>query len=392
MRRCVSAIKPCASARAATAVVAAAILYLLLELIAMLDECGRPWGQVIDLARVMREKHRLPTKTPLKSMMVVHSDAQFLADITGDLLPYVLEETNVREVHTCNDPMQYSSVKASPQWGALGKRVGKSMPQVKAAMQALTAEKLLAYEAGDTLDVAGFAMGPGDIVVVREFKMPPGRCEDELDAGGDGDVLVLLELKQDEALVQVSRIRRTTFSPPHFDWREKAVGFMIRVDKGTRPLAEKRGHSWGGLGRRRGGRASWSTSSKRCARRPAYRRARRWSSMCAQMATPPTRQSCRRCWTAMRRTSPNRSLPLCCLLPPCRHTWCLCCRRPTPLAPSCSAPWSWCIPLWPSSRKRYKVRRRSRLLPSSPSAHLSRRLLLSKEWWLCKRSLARRWG
>ena len=90
---------------------------------------------MIELARVMREKHRLPTKTPLKSMMVVHSDSQFLADIAGDLLPYVLEEMNVREVHTCNDPMQYSSVKASPQWGALGKRVGKSMPQVKTAMQ-----------------------------------------------------------------------------------------------------------------------------------------------------------------------------------------------------------------------------------------------------------------
>jgi hypothetical protein len=71
-------------------------------------------------------------------------------------------------------------------------------------MQALTAEQLLAYEAGATLDVAGFAMSPGDIVVLREFKMPPGRSEDELDAGGDGDVLVLLELQQDEALLQVS--------------------------------------------------------------------------------------------------------------------------------------------------------------------------------------------
>lgn len=172
------------------------------------------------MARVMREKHRLPTKTPLKSMMVVHSDARFLADITGDLLPYVLEEMNVREVQTCNDPMQYSSVKASPQWGALGKRVGKSMPQVKAAMEALTLEQLLAYEAGATLDVAGFAMGPGDIAVVREFKMPPGRSEDELDAGGDGDVLVLLELQQDEALLQV-RVYNSPYDlfssefPPH---------------------------------------------------------------------------------------------------------------------------------------------------------------------------------
>jgi isoleucyl-tRNA synthetase len=63
--------------------------------------------QVIELARVMREKHRLPTKTPLKSMMVVHSDAAFLADIGGDLLPYVLEETNVRELQVPPRPQPF---------------------------------------------------------------------------------------------------------------------------------------------------------------------------------------------------------------------------------------------------------------------------------------------
>jgi isoleucyl-tRNA synthetase len=103
---------------------------------------------------------------------------------------------------TCNDPMQYSSVKAEPQWGALGRRLGKSLAKVKEGMKALTTAQLMAYEAGATLEVEGFAMGPGDITVKREFQMPEGRSADELDAGGDGDVLVLLELVQDESLLQ----------------------------------------------------------------------------------------------------------------------------------------------------------------------------------------------
>ena len=38
--------------------------------------------------------------------------------------------------------------------------------------------------------------------VVREFKMPEGRTAEELDAGGDGDVLVMLELLQDADMVE----------------------------------------------------------------------------------------------------------------------------------------------------------------------------------------------
>lgn len=38
---------------------------------------------VIELGRVIREKRNKPLKTPLKSLVVVHSDADFLTDIQG---------------------------------------------------------------------------------------------------------------------------------------------------------------------------------------------------------------------------------------------------------------------------------------------------------------------
>jgi hypothetical protein len=40
---------------------------------------------VIDLARNIRERHNKPLKSPLREMVVVHPDVNFLDDITGQL-------------------------------------------------------------------------------------------------------------------------------------------------------------------------------------------------------------------------------------------------------------------------------------------------------------------
>ncbi len=47
---------------------------------------------VIELARTIRERHTKPLKQPLRSLVVVHSDESFLADLYGELKQYVLEE------------------------------------------------------------------------------------------------------------------------------------------------------------------------------------------------------------------------------------------------------------------------------------------------------------
>ena len=47
---------------------------------------------VIELARSIRERCNRPTKTPLRRLTVVSADADFLADISGELAGYVTEE------------------------------------------------------------------------------------------------------------------------------------------------------------------------------------------------------------------------------------------------------------------------------------------------------------
>ncbi len=40
---------------------------------------------VIELGRVIRERHTRPLKQPLPGLVVVHPDPQFLEDVTGGL-------------------------------------------------------------------------------------------------------------------------------------------------------------------------------------------------------------------------------------------------------------------------------------------------------------------
>lgn len=72
--------------------------------------------RVIDLARVLRERHMKPLKQPLRRLTVVHPSQHFLADIGGPLRSYVQGEVNVVEMHTCADPALYCTVRAQPEW------------------------------------------------------------------------------------------------------------------------------------------------------------------------------------------------------------------------------------------------------------------------------------
>ncbi len=55
--------------------------------------------RVIELSRIVRERHGKPLKMPLPSLTVVSADASFLADLGGELRHYVLEEVRVAACH-----------------------------------------------------------------------------------------------------------------------------------------------------------------------------------------------------------------------------------------------------------------------------------------------------
>ncbi|MCL7047303.1 hypothetical protein MKW94_012610 [Papaver nudicaule] len=130
---------------------------------------------VIDLGRMLRERHNKPLKAPLREMVVVHPDPDFLEDIGEKLREYVLEELYVRSVVPCND---------------------------KEKIQAMTQEYILHFESVGEVTIEGHCLKLTDIKVIRVFKRPESMGEKEMDATGDSDVLVILDLCPDKSLFE----------------------------------------------------------------------------------------------------------------------------------------------------------------------------------------------
>nr|DAD24502.1 TPA_asm: hypothetical protein HUJ06_025966 [Nelumbo nucifera] len=162
---------------------------------------------VIDLARNIRERHNKPLKTPLKEMVVVHPDLGFLEDIAGKLREYVLEELNIRSITPCNDSLKYASLRAEPDFSVLGKRLGKAMGIVAKEIKAMSQADILAFERAGEVTIAGHCLKQTDIKVIRDFKRPDNLTQKEIDAAGDGDVLVILDLRADESLFEAGVAR-----------------------------------------------------------------------------------------------------------------------------------------------------------------------------------------
>ncbi|KAH7404650.1 hypothetical protein KP509_15G036400 [Ceratopteris richardii] len=162
---------------------------------------------VIDLARNIRERRNKALKIPLMEMVVVHPDEEFLDDISGKLGEYVKEELNVRGLITCNNPLKYATLRAEPDFSLLGKRLGKAMGVVAKEVKSMTQDDILNFEKSGEVVVSGHHLSAGDIKVIRDFKHPDGVNKEDIDAAGDGDVLVVLDLRQDDTLMDVGTAR-----------------------------------------------------------------------------------------------------------------------------------------------------------------------------------------
>ncbi|XP_061949689.1 isoleucine--tRNA ligase, cytoplasmic-like isoform X2 [Populus nigra] len=121
---------------------------------------------IIDLARNIRERHNKPLKSPLREMIVVHPDVDFLDDIAGKLKEYVLEELNVRSLVPCNDTLKYASLRAEPEFSLLGKRLGKSMGVVAKEVKAMSQKDILEFEKAGEVTVATHCLKLSDIKAI----------------------------------------------------------------------------------------------------------------------------------------------------------------------------------------------------------------------------------
>jgi isoleucyl-tRNA synthetase len=152
--------------------------------------------EVVSLGLQVRTAEKLRVRQPLEAVEIVLADPA-LADELRDHLDLVRDELNVREVHFVPDADDYVTYQVKPNFRALGPRVGRRMPALKAALADADASALLREldsEGRARLEVEGepLDLGPDEIAVSLAAK--PGFSAA---SGAVGVVVLRTELTPD---------------------------------------------------------------------------------------------------------------------------------------------------------------------------------------------------
>ncbi|KAK9480754.1 tRNA synthetases class I-domain-containing protein [Lipomyces japonicus] len=172
--------------------------------------------RVIELGRTIREKKTIGLKTPLKTLVIIHNDAQYLQDISG-LQQYIVEELNIRDLVLTSDEAKYGvEYKSEADWPVLGKKLKRDIVRVKKALPSLSSDDVKNYLATGKITVDGIDLVEGDLQVIRVLGADAVAHGQEVNT--DNDVLIILdttiypELKTEglarEIINRVQRLRK----------------------------------------------------------------------------------------------------------------------------------------------------------------------------------------
>ncbi|KAK2786621.1 isoleucine--tRNA ligase [Onygenales sp. PD_12] len=188
--------------------------------------------KVIELGRVARERRGIGLKSPLKTLVVIHQDQQYLEDVRS-LEGYILEELNVRDLVLSSDEDKYNvQYSVTADWPTLGKKLKKDAQKVKKALPSLSSSDVKKFVADKKMTVDGIELVEGDLVIKRGLK--EDTASKDMETNTDDDVLIILdaaiypELAQEglarEIVNRVQRLRKKAGLVPTDD-----VGMEYRV-------------------------------------------------------------------------------------------------------------------------------------------------------------------
>lgn len=169
--------------------------------------------KVIDMGRNIREKKMISLKTPLKELVILNADPEYLKDIDS-LSSYIKSELNVRNIIITSDEAAYGvQYTAVADWPVLGKKLKKDAKRVKAALPNVCSEDVKKFSETGKITVDGIDLIAEDLQVQR------GLPEKDVSSGhevrAEKDLLVILDVNsypelQSEGLARelINRIQR----------------------------------------------------------------------------------------------------------------------------------------------------------------------------------------
>ncbi|KAK5133612.1 hypothetical protein LTR08_007560 [Meristemomyces frigidus] len=183
--------------------------------------------KVIELGRLARDRRTISLKTPLKELVVLHQDQEFLDDVQT-LERYVTEELNVRDLVLSTEESKYGveySVQADVK--NLGMKFKKDAAKIKTALPKLSKEEIHSFLSTGAMTVEGHQLSAEDLRVQRGLKQSKDTAN--LEVAVDGEIMALLdafaypELAQEglarEVLNRIQRLRKRAGLVPTDDVR-----------------------------------------------------------------------------------------------------------------------------------------------------------------------------
>lgn len=169
--------------------------------------------KIIELGRGIREKKSISLKTPLKSLVIIHADQDYLDDVKS-LDNYIKEELNVRDIILTSDEKKYGvEYSAVADWPTLGKKLKKDVKIVKNALPGLSSEEVQSYLETGFIKIGNIELVAGDLNIIRG--LPENKSAEGQESRSDKDVLIILDTKiyndlKNEGLARevVNRIQR----------------------------------------------------------------------------------------------------------------------------------------------------------------------------------------
>ncbi|KAL2372634.1 Isoleucine--tRNA ligase, cytoplasmic [Blastomyces gilchristii] len=188
--------------------------------------------KVIELGRIARERRSIGLKSPLKTLVVIHQDQQYLDDVRS-LESYILEELNIRDLILSSDEDKYNvQYSVTADWPTLGKKLKKDAQKVKKALPSLSSNDVKRFVTDKKIVVDGIELVEGDLVIKRGLK--DDASSKDFETNTDDDVLIILdavlypELAEEglarEIVNRVQRLRKKAGLVPTDD-----VGMEYRV-------------------------------------------------------------------------------------------------------------------------------------------------------------------
>ncbi|KAK0426729.1 hypothetical protein QR680_009868 [Steinernema hermaphroditum] len=168
-------------------------------------------SSVIDLIRVWRDRKGLGVKYPVKEVVVINRDQQFLDDVVS-LEQYILSECNVKKLTVSQDKEKYGvELKAEPNFRVLGARLKGDQKKVGIYLKnEVTQEELRKLLEEGLVLIHGHEITKEEVAVT--YKCDPSKIDlgGNFDVNSDDKTVIVVDTEEDESLAQEGLTREIT--------------------------------------------------------------------------------------------------------------------------------------------------------------------------------------